>query len=87
MAPRAMQGVSIGLFYLVEGIAHLLSIALPYIYGKIPGLWRDSIYLNCDHLDYIFFALGSLLSLYVIGFSICVKFRKRDLCKLLCPLS
>lgn len=37
-APRAMQGVSVGLFYMVLGITHSASTSLSYMSGLMNSL-------------------------------------------------
>ena len=65
-APRTMQGVSVGLFYMVLGITQSASVSLSYSFNLIPGFRNFSG--NSNDLYYIFFALGGSLLIYLVIF-------------------
>lgn len=71
-APRSMQGLIMGLFWLCQGVGSILGTATMQIFH---GIWFESgDYgdINCSkcHLGYYFFFLASLQLLGIVAFII-----------------
>lgn len=79
VAPQAMQGIIMGLFWMGTGVAHFLAMGLPSLFHTIPGLWSSTVYINSDRLDFVFFILAVFLLSYTFIFALIAKFCDLDL--------
>lgn len=68
MAPQALQGIIMGLFWFSAGCGDFLAIALPHIFKK--NIWNDFTFINCNRLDYFFFIIAGCLFVYTIIFAL-----------------
>lgn len=73
MAPQAMQGVIMGMYWASAGIGDFIAVSLPYIFHGIDGIWDDTMYINCNRLDLYLFIVAGFLFISAIIFYIVVK--------------
>lgn len=73
MAPPAMQGIIMGLYWAAAGIGDFIAVSLPYIFHDIGGIWKDTMFINCNRLDLYLFIIAGFLFLFVIVFYVVVK--------------
>ena len=65
-----MQGVIMGLFWAAAGVGDFTAISVPYIFSYISDIWQSPDFINCNHLDYIFYSLAVLLFIFTIIFAL-----------------
>lgn len=80
-APKSMQGIVLGIFWSINGLASFLGICLLNVF---KGTWfhytpSDPAGINCAddqghcHLDYYFFTLAALQITGLALFSLCAR--------------
>ena len=77
-APKSMQGIVLGVFWSINGIASFLGIVIINIFKGTWFIYTDKSGINCEscHLDYYFFMLAGLQVFGIVVFSVSAKLLK-----------
>ncbi len=73
-APRTFQGIIMGLYSAIEGLGSFLGIALVQLTRCLHLGWIDGD-VNKGHLDYFYYLLATIQSLFVVIFGLVIYLR------------